>query len=166
MAATHVRSMIRLRTAEKVVATLCLVVLALALVALARGGGQVWRLPLPVLVHILTVVPALAIGAFILLRPKGLPMHRALGWLFATLMMTTAVVTWWVRVLTPGHFSAIHLFSVLVVVTVPLIVAMARAHRIERHRRGILRLMTGSLVLAGFFTLLPGRIIGHWLFGG
>lgn len=155
----------RLRAGERIVAGLCLAVLVIGLVALARGGARVPRLPWPVLVHVATVIPALAIGSFVLLRPKGLPLHRALGWLFAVLMMTTAAVTWRVRVSDPGRFSFIHLFSLLTLVTVPRLVWNARHRRVDAHRRGVLGLMSGGLVLAGFFTFLPSRLLGGWLFG-
>ncbi len=164
-AAARRASLHALRAGEKIVASLCLIVLALGLVALARGGALVPRLPVAVLIHLATVIPALAIGSFVLLRPKGLPLHRALGWSFALLMVGTAVSTWWVRISHPGHFSFIHLFSLLTLVSIPRIVWWARSHQVERHRRAVLALMLGGLILAGFFTFLPQRLLGHWLFG-
>ena len=80
-------------------------------------------------------------------------------------MIVTAVVTWWVRVLVPGHFTPIHLFSLLVLFAVPLAIRRARNHQVEKHRGTVLRLMTGGLVLAGFFTFLPQRLLGGWLIG-
>lgn len=164
-AAARRASLHALRFGEKAVAALCVAVLAIGLVALARGGAEVARLPWPVIVHVATVIPALAIGCFVLLRPKGLPLHRALGWAFAVLMVTTAGVTWWVRVSNPGHFSFVHLFSLLTLVAVPRLIWNARRHKVDAHRRTVLALMSGGLVLAGFFTFLPSRVLGHWLFG-
>ena len=41
----------------------------------------------------------------------------------------------------------------------------ARRHAIERHRRAMLRLFVGALVIAGVFTFLPGRIMHAVVFG-
>ena len=50
--------------------------------------------PLVVQAHVATVVPAFLIGLWILVfSRKGLRWHRAIGALFLTLMVTTAIIT-------------------------------------------------------------------------
>jgi len=44
-------------------------------------------------------------------------------------------------------------------------VLRARQHQVERHRRAMLGLFAGALVVAGTFTLLPGRIMHSVVFG-
>jgi uncharacterized membrane protein len=39
----------------------------------------------------------------------------------------------------------------------------ARTGRIEKHKRIVKGLYFGALIIAGLFTLLPNRLLGHWL---
>jgi uncharacterized membrane protein len=50
-------------------------------------------------------------------------------------------------------------------VTLPLAVVHARRHRVERHRNAMIAIFAGALVIAGLFTLMPGRIMHAVVFG-
>ena len=62
-----------------------------------------------------------------------------------------------------GPFSPIHLLSIFTLAMLPLAVAHARRHAVER--RAMLGLFVGALVIAGIFTFLPGRIMHAVVFG-
>ena len=63
-------------------------------------------------------------------------------------------------------WSPIHLLSIFTPVTLPLGVWMAHRHRVADHRRIIMILIfSGALVIAGLFTLVPGRIMHTVVFG-
>lgn len=47
----------------------------------------------------------------------------------------------------------------------PLAVWEAHAHRVAVHRLIMIMLFSGALVIAGLFTLLPGRIMHTVVFG-
>src|SRR5258708_963460 len=47
----------------------------------------------------------------------------------------------------------------------PLAVLRARQHDLRRHQRAMTGLFVGALVIAGVFTLLPGRITHAVFFG-
>jgi uncharacterized membrane protein len=64
-----------------------------------------------------------------------------------------------------GPWSPIHLLSLLVLVTLPLAVWHAHRHDVRRHRNAMTGLFIGALVIAGAFTLLPGRIMHAVVFG-
>ena len=49
---------------------------------------------------------------------------------------------------------------------VPLAVLAAHRHNVNRHRYAMMGLFAGALVVAGAFTLVPGRIMHRVLFGG
>jgi uncharacterized membrane protein len=58
------------------------------------------------------------------------------------------------------------LLSIFTPVTLPLGVWMAHRHRVADHRRIIMILIfSGALVIAGLFTLVPGRIMHTVVFG-
>ncbi len=62
-------------------------------------------------------------------------------------------------------FTPIHLFVVLVLYVLPMGQwAIYRGDRV-RHGRRMGGLFIGALVIAGAFTLLPGRFMAHMLFG-
>jgi uncharacterized membrane protein len=114
----------------------------------------------------LTAIAAFAVGAIQLSAPKGTILHRLVGWLWAVLMLTVAISSLFIHEIRLwGPWSPIHLLSILVLVTLPLAVLHARRHDVGQHRRAMLMLFTGALVIAGVFTFLPGRIMHSAAFG-
>jgi uncharacterized membrane protein len=63
-------------------------------------------------------------------------------------------------------WSPIHLLAIFTLVMLPIAVWRAHKHAIDRHRRAMLGLFFGALVIAGLFTFLPGRIMHAVVFGG
>ncbi|TPN60151.1 DUF2306 domain-containing protein [Mesorhizobium sp. B1-1-4] len=119
----------------------------------------------PIPWHALAAFAALAIGGVQLALPKGTLRHRAMGYLWAALMLAVAISSFWIQqIRLIGPFSPIHLLSILVLVTVPLAVWHARNHRVAKHRKAMIALYIFALVGAGVFTLVPGRIM-HDVFG-
>jgi uncharacterized membrane protein len=51
-------------------------------------------------------------------------------------------------------------------VTLPVAVWRAHRHEVAQHRRAMLGLFLGALIIAGLFTFLPGRIMHAVLVGG
>jgi uncharacterized membrane protein len=150
---------------DRILAVAAAVLLAAVLAALARGSAEWSRVPAVVWAHILTILVALALTPFMLLRRRGDRPHRVLGWIWASALFLTAAISFWVRTINPGGFSMIHLLSLLTVVQVPLIVFYARRHDWKRHRSAVRGMVTGALLVAGFFTFPFGRLMGAWLFG-
>ena len=150
---------------DRILAVAATLLLAAVLVALGRGFGQ-WNLvPAVVWAHIATILVALVLTPFMLLRKRGDRPHRVLGWIWASALFLTAAISFGVREINDGGFSFIHLLSVLTVVQVPLIVVYARRHDWKRHRSAVRGMVTGALLVAGFFTFPFGRLMGRWLFG-
>lgn len=127
--------------------------------AVSRSSWHNWWLA----VHLLAVIPALPLGGYVLLRRKGDILHRALGRTWGGLMILAALSSFGLHGMT-GGFSVIHLLSVVVLVMVPRGIIQARRHDIAAHRRTMSLTYLG-LSVAAMFTLLPGRLLGSWLFG-
>lgn len=120
-------------------------------------------MPAALAIHLATVLPALPLGAYLLLRRKGGRLHRLLGRIWAALMMTTAVASFWLTG-EAGGLSFIHIFSVVTVIGVPVAVLAIRKGDVERHRWAMTSTFIG-LVVAGAFAFTPGRLLGNLLFG-
>jgi uncharacterized membrane protein len=122
--------------------------------------------PAIIQIHAFAAIAAFALRVVQLAAPKGTIPHRLIGWSWAMLMLAVALSSLFIHVLRMwGPWSPIHLLSILVLVTLPLAVRHARRHNVGRHRLAMLMLFTGALVIAGGFTLLPGRIMHAVVFG-
>ena len=117
-------------------------------------------------VHAFAAMAAFVLGVVQLAAPKGTLPHRTLGWIWVLLMLSVAISSFWIhQIRRVGPWSPIHLLSIFTLVTVPLAVWRARQHRVADHRRIMTLVFSGALVIAGLFTLLPGRIMHAVVFG-
>lgn len=116
--------------------------------------------------HLVTAVAALGLGLYMLLRRKGTPAHRTLGWFWVVLMTVTALTAVFIRDYRLPNvlgYTPIHLLVVLVAVMLPLGIAYVRRGNVRGHRRTMIGLYLGACIVAGLFTLLPGRFLGSLL---
>ena len=121
--------------------------------------------PLAVKIHLVTVIPAFFIGTWLIFfSTKGARVHRTLGVVYLTLMTGTAITTFFVRVLNPGRLSLIHLFIPLTLGGVTATILALRRGDIVRHKRSMIGLYVGALLIAGGFTFLPGRLMHEVFF--
>ena len=116
-------------------------------------------------IHLVSVVPALPLGAYVLLARKGTARHRLLGKLWLLLMIAAAMSALWIRHLNDGSFSAIHLLVPVVLVGGWRVVATARRGDIVAHRRVLLTLFVAGLLVPALFAFAPGRLMAVWLLG-
>ena len=111
-----------------------------------------------ILIHVVAAGGAIVLGGIALLLRKGTPAHRLLGRAWVALMLIAALLSFGIR--TSGHFSWIHLLSVATLLGLGASLYAAVRGRISQHRRGMIASYIG-LVVAGAFTLLPGRRLGE-----
>jgi uncharacterized membrane protein len=124
------------------------------------------NLPIIVVVHAAAAIVALLIGGYQLYAIKGTTSHRVIGYVWAGLMMVVSVSSFWIHGIKQlGWFSVIHLLSLYVAVSLPVAVIAARRGHIARHRGMMKGMYIGGLLVAGLFTLAPGRVLGHLMFG-
>lgn len=149
---------------ERALAVGSVVLFACVVLAVVRGQDEWDRIPAIVWAHLASIMVALGLTPAMLLRRRGDRLHRQLGWVWASAMLLTALLSLFVRLTNHGHFSVIHILSVYTLVQVPLLVWFARTHNVVRHRRAVRAMVTGALLIAGFLTFPFGRLLGHWLF--
>lgn len=134
----------------------------------AASDGVAHKMTGPILFHLFTAAGAALLGPFILFRRKGDARHKALGRIWASLMLITAISSAFIR--TPGAgiagtgFSFIHVFTIWTLINIPLGVWAVRTKRIRMHRGMMAGLYIG-LLIAGAFTFIPGRLLGNLMFG-
>ena len=81
-------------------------------------------------------------------------------------MVAVAVSSFWIhQIRLTGPWSPIHLLSIFTLVVLPIGAWMAHRHRVADHRRIMILTFSGALLIAGLFTLVPGRIMHKVLFG-
>ena len=152
-------------TYERVLSAGAIVLLGCVVIAMFKGRAQWAEIPPLIWPHLISVVVATALTPVMLLRPRGTRNHRQLGWVWVTAMFSTALLSLFVRNVNHGGFSFIHILSVWTLIQVPIIAWSARKHDITRHRRSVRAMVTGALLVAGFFTFPFDRLLGQWLFG-
>ena len=84
-------------------------------------------------------------------------------------MLITALITLFMPALVGpqflGHFGWIHLFSFLTIYTVPTAYTAIRKGNVRAHKRKMVLLYIGAILIAGGFTFAPGRYLNELFFG-
>jgi len=144
-------------------AAVSLIVMNVAAISLAPLLDAAPAIPL----HAFAAMAAFVLGVVQFAAPKGTVPHRAIGAIWVALMAVVAISSFWIHQLRLlGPWSPIHLLSIFTLVMLPLAVWRAHTHQVVAHRRIMIYLFCGALVVAGLFTLLPGRIMHAVVFGG
>jgi uncharacterized membrane protein len=120
-------------------------------------------------IHLVTVIPCVFVGAYLLLFSKGTKWHRSLGKYYMISMVITAVVSLFMPAMVGpqflGHFGWIHLFSFLTLWSVPTAYIAIRKGQVKKHKIKMILLYIGALMIAGGFTFVPGRYMYEVFFG-
>ncbi|WGS17233.1 MULTISPECIES: DUF2306 domain-containing protein [unclassified Bradyrhizobium] len=110
--------------------------------------------------HAFAALAAFVLGSIQLAAPKGTLPHRTLGWIWVILMLVVALSSFWIhQIRLMGPWSPIHLLSIFTLMMLALGVAAARTRDVRRHKFTMIGIFFGALVIAGLFTLMPGRIM-------
>jgi uncharacterized membrane protein len=122
---------------------------------------------LAIVFHVATVIPAIPLGAYLLLAPKGTKWHKKLGKLWVALMVVTAISACFIGY--GGgldfHVSPIHIFVPMTLSASYKLIATARRGDMKGHKKEILSLYLGALMIPGVVSMaLPGRLMNVWLF--
>jgi len=129
--------------------------------------------PWHIQLHVAAALAAIVLGTVQFLGPKGTLPHRLMGPLWVALMaMVILTAVFIVRPRASGepftaHFSFIH-YIFIPLTTYGLVGGLIRVMRggphMKRHGGSFFAIFLGGLIIAGAFTLMPGRIMHDVVF--
>ena len=122
--------------------------------------------------HATLALLAVPLGLQILLTKKGTKQHRILGRIWVTFLIIVSLTAIFIQAINPGQYSLIHL---LIPWTIGSLIYSIwnikkfKNTKIERykfaHMYSMIGVYVGALLIAGAFTLMPGRFFHEILFG-
>lgn len=122
--------------------------------------------PQPIPLHALAAMVAIILGGIQLAMKKGGAVHRLLGRLWVGLMAVVAASSFFIHEIKFwGLYSPIHVLSLWTLFSLGLAIYFVRVGKIKRHQQVMIALYGFALILTGFFTLLPGRVMHQVVFG-
>jgi uncharacterized membrane protein len=126
------------------------------------------QLPNVIAIHMTAALAALALGPIALWARKGAVqrprLHRAFGYAWVTLMLATTVTAVFIRdfrLPNIGGYTPIHLLVPYTLWGLFGALWYVWQRNIAAHRKAMQGLYFGACVVAGAFTLLPGRYLGQ-----
>ena len=120
----------------------------------------------PIPVHAIMAIIAVILGGIQLSMKKGGAIHKLLGRIWVGIMMFVAISSFFIHEIKLwGAYSPIHLLSLWTIFILGVGIYYVRVGNIKRHKQTMITLYFFALIVAGFFTLYPGRIMHQILIG-
>jgi len=80
-------------------------------------------------------------------------------------MLITAISSFWIREINRDSFSWIHIFIPITLFASWEAIHFIRKGNVRRHKRAVMGLFFGALLIPGLFTFVPGRRMWMLFFG-
>ena len=120
----------------------------------------------PIPLHAIMAMIAIILGGIQLYMKKGGAIHKLLGRIWVGIMMFVAISSFFIHEIKLwGAYSPIHLLSLWTIFILGVGVYYARVGNIKRHKQVMIATYFFALILTGFFTLMPGRVMHQILIG-
>ena len=120
----------------------------------------------PIPLHAIMAMIAIILGGIQLSMKKGGAIHKLLGRIWVGIMLIVAITSFFIHEIKLwGAYSPIHLLSLWTIFILGVGVYYARVRNIKRHKQVMITTYFFALILTGFFTLMPGRIMHQILIG-
>ena len=120
-------------------------------------------------IHLFSIAPCVPLGFYLIcVSKKGSNLHKLWGKVYALLISFSSLVSLFLEAhVGPtwlDHFGYIHLLSALTIATVPYSLWQLKIGRLVSHKRSMQFLYWTGLMIAGAFTLYPGRYLHGLIF--
>ena len=120
----------------------------------------------PIPFHAILAMIAIILGGIQLSMKKGGAIHKLLGRIWVGLMMIVAITSLFIHEIKLwGAYSPIHLLSLWTIFILGVGIYYVRVGNIKRHKQVMIATYFFALILTGFFTLMPGRVMHQILIG-
>ena len=120
----------------------------------------------PIPLHAIMAMIAIILGGIQLSMKKGGAIHKLLGRIWVGLMLIVAITSFFIHEIKLwGAYSPIHLLSLWTIFILGVGVYYAHVGNIKRHKQVMIATYFFALILTGFFTLMPGRVMHQILIG-
>ncbi len=123
-------------------------------------------------IHAFFALTAVPVGLYIFLTKKGTSTHKFVGRLWVAFLLIVSVTAMFIQEITPGKFSLIHLlipWTIGSLIYSILSIRKFKKTKLMRYKYGhmysMIGVYIGALIVAGVFTLMPGRFFYEVLFG-
>ena len=122
-------------------------------------------------IHAVLALLAVPLGLYILITKKGTNQHRILGRTWAIILVIVSLTAVFIQAISPGQYSLIHLlipWTLGSLIYSVWNIKQFKKTRIEKykyaHMYSMIGVYVGALLLAGAFTLMPGRFFHALIF--
>ena len=122
--------------------------------------------------HAFFALLAIPFGIVIFLTEKGPALHKVIGRFWVFLLIVASLSATFIQTITPGQYSLIHLLIPYTMGSLIYSIWSIRRFkktRIQKYKRShkfsMIGVYVGALLIAGGFTLMPGRFFHTLLLG-
>ena len=123
-------------------------------------------------IHATLALLAVPLGLYIFLTKTGTKQHRMHARIWVIFLIIVSLTAIFIQTINPGQYSWIHLLIPFTLVSLIYSIWNIKKYKktkIERykysHMYSMIGVYVGALLIAGAFTLMPGRFFHHILFG-
>jgi len=125
----------------------------------------------PIYIHAFFALIAVPVGLYILLTKKGTQKHKLTGCIWTLFLLIVSFTALFIQAINPGEYSLIHLLIPWTIGS--LIYSIWSIRKFQKtklqkykkaHMYSMIGVYVGALLVAGVFTLMPGRLFYEILF--
>ena len=120
----------------------------------------------PIPLHAIMAMISIILGGIQLSMKKGGAIHKLLGRIWVGLMLIVAISSFFIHEIKLWDaYSPIHLLSLWTIFILGVGIYYVRVGNVKRHKQTMITLYFFALILTGFFTFMPGRVMHQILIG-